>query len=1101
MPLLLLVLSAGLSWGQSTSQLTGTITDSTGAVIEGAAVKASNAATGAERSTVSNDLGNYNIPFLPPGLYTINVQRDGFRAINRDNVRLEVNQTARLDFSLEVGAVSETVEVTGAPPVLESESSSLGQVIDTKPIIDLPLNGRNFVQLAILSPGVIGVGFGARGTIMSGTRPDDLRPGSEIFSNGNREGANNFLMDGVDNNERLTLAIVLRPSVESVQEFKIQTNLFAAEQGRNPGATVNVVTKSGTNEFHGSAYEFLRNDALDAREYFARPNAATPAFRQNQFGATLGGKIIENKLFFFGAYEGFRRRRENTFVSSVPTQAMRNGDFSAVRDIFDPFSTVADPSTSTGFRRDAFANRQIPQTRFDSVMGRVVQAYPQPQSAGITNNHVSNPKERQGWDQGDARIDWNANEGNVIFGRYSRQDTTTTRPSTFPNASIPGFSTPVGLGSEATFAGDSNLIAYNTVLAWVHTFTPTFLMDARMGFNRFNLNFLQEGAAPGAKLGEALGVRNANQGPASDGIPIFSPAEYQGIGQTRSLPIIRIENTFHPMVNLTNIRGAHTFKFGFDERRRQLTQFQVNRGNGRFNFSRTFSNNPNATANTGDSIASLLLGTASTIEQDFLLVYPGIRGTEFGYYVQDDWKVNDRLTLNLGLRYEYFTRWTEVGNRWTNFDVKTGKLLIAGFNTDENTGIRRDLNNFAPRFGFAYRLRQGTVLRGGYGVFYNTPGSESVVMRRHRQLPFGPISAVDINQFSANPQRVQDGLAPIPNLAFEQVANNPVGGMLATAEEFAAGYAQQFNLQLQQEVGLGTVLKIGYVGNLSHRIDTSYDFNQPAPGPGAAGPRRPLFTLAPGVVGASYNVTDGNATYHAMQFSAERRFTGNWGFLASYSWAHSIDDTTNAFGGADNGPSPQDRRNRAAESGNSGFDLRHRFVLSTNYTLPVGKGQRFDFQNGVANNVLGGWKMNLIFTAQTGLPFTPVLATSVSNAGGSRPDRLGEGTIDNPTREKWFDTSFNTAGAAWGVPATFTFGNSARNILFGPGRVNFDYSLFKDVALTERWNLQFRAEFFNLMNTPQFDLPNGSIGSSNAGVISAVLGNPRQVQFGLRLSF
>jgi outer membrane receptor protein involved in Fe transport len=412
-----------------------------------------------------------------------------------------------------------------------------------------------------------------------------------------------------------------------------------------------VVTKSGSNEFHGSAYEFLRNDAFDAREYFARPDAATPAFRQNQFGATLGGKIIENKLFFFGAYEGFRRRRETTSVNGVPTLAMRNGDFSAVRDVFDPFTTVADPSTTTGFRRDAFVNRQIPSARFDSVMGRVVQAYPMPQTAGLTNNHVSNPKERQGWDQGDARIDWNASDGNVIFGRYSRQDTTTTRPATFLPTTIPGMSTPVSLGSEATFAGDSDLKAHNAVLAWVHTFTPTFLMDARMGFNRFDLNFLQEGATPGARLGEELGVLNSNQGPASDGIPIFSPGDgYQGIGQTRSLPIIRIENTFHPVVNLTNIRGAHTIKFGFDGRRRQVTQFQTNRGNGRFNFSRTFSNNPNSTANTGDSIASLLLGTASTIEQDFTLVFPGIRGSEFGYYLQDDWKVSDRLTLNIGLR-------------------------------------------------------------------------------------------------------------------------------------------------------------------------------------------------------------------------------------------------------------------------------------------------------------------------------------------------------------------------------------------------------------------------------------------------------------------
>jgi hypothetical protein len=506
-----------------------------------------------------------------------------------------------------------------------------------------------------------------------------------------------------------------------------------------------------------------------------------------------------------------------------------------------------------------------------------------------------------------------------------------------------------------------------------------------------------------------------------------------------------------------------------------------------------------------------VLGLPSQFQQDSGRTND-LRESKYHFWVHDDWKVMPLLTLNLGVRWEPKLPPVDKLNNLVAFvagrqsqvapDAPVG-LLYPG---DPGIGpevFPRDYNNFAPRAGFAYDVAGDgrTVLRGGYGVFYNTPGSESVMMRRHRQLPFGPINTVDINQFAAAPQRVQDGLAPIPVLDFDVVANNPVGSMLAVAPDFVAGYAQQFNLQLQHEVGLGTVLKLGYVGNLGHRIDTSYDFNQPVPGPGAAGPRRPLVTLAPGVVGATYNVSDGNATYHAMQFSAERRFSGNFGFLASYSWAHSIDDNVNAFGGADNGPSPQDRRDRAAERGNSGFDLRHRFVLATNYTMPVGKGQRLDFHNGVANNVLGGWKMNMIFTAQTGLPFTPALATSVSNAGGSRPDRLKEGTIDNPTREKWFDTSFNTADAAWGIPAQFTFGNSSRNILYGPGRINVDYSLFKDVAITERTNIQFRAEFFNLLNTPQFDLPNASIGSSSAGIITGILGNPRQIQLGLRLSF
>jgi hypothetical protein len=1097
----LLLGAAPAAYPQAFSQLTGTVADSSGASVPGAEVTAANLETGAERTAQTNTSGGYTIPFLPPGPYTVVVNKDGFRSVLREDVTLEVNQVARIDFSLEVGSVTETIEVTGALPALEADSSSIGQVIEQKAIADLPLNGRNFVQLAILGPGVTGVGFGAAGTIMSGSRPDDLRPGSELFSNGNREGSNNFLYDGVDNNERLTLAITLRPSVEAVREFKIQTNLFSAEQGRNSGATVNVISKSGSNQWHGSAYEFLRNDKLDARQYFADPAAAKPSFRQNQFGASFGGRIIENKLFFFGNYEGFRKSQENASVVTVPTAAMRAGDFSGVRDIFDPTTTVPDSGARSGFANDPFPNRLIPAARFDNVTRRLAAAYPLPARGGLTNNFFVAPKDRQRWNQGDIRVDLNANEKNLVFGRFSQQNTVTTKPSTFAPVTIEGMSTPVSLGNENTFAGDSDLKAYNSVVSWIRTFSPTWVMEARLGFNRFDLNFMQEGAVEGAKLGEELGVVNSNQGPMSDGIPIFSPGGYAGIGQTRSLPIIRTENTYNPTVTLTNTRGSHTLKTGFSWNNRLLRQFQTNRGNGRFNFGTNFSRDHNNTGSTGDSMASFMLGAASTIQQDFTLVFPRIDLDEYSYFFQDDWKVNGRLTLNIGLRYEYDTPATERDDQWTNFDVTTAKLLIAGFNSDSRTGVQPDRNNFAPRFGFAYRVRQGTVLRGGYGLFYNQNGSEGVVMRRHRQLPFGPINTELIDQYDANPQRVQDGLDPIPNLDFNVVADNPEGGMMGVAFEFATGYAQQFNLQLQQELPADMVFKVGYVGNINSRLDTTFNANQPVPGPGNSNRNRPFDSIAPLVGGITYNVSDANSHYHALQTTLERRFANNLGFLLAYTWSHSIDLTANAFGGADNGPIPQDIRDRRADRGASGFDIKHRLTYSTNYTVPVGKGQKVDFQNAVANAILGGWKLNGIFTAQSGLPHTPTLQSSVSNAGGSRPDILGNPKLDNPTRDRWFDTSFNTAGAVWGIPEQFTFGNAGRNILRGPGRVNVDFSLFKDIRLSERFNLQYRAEFFNLFNTPQFGLPNDAIGNANAGTITSIVGNPRQVQMGLRLSF
>jgi hypothetical protein len=1095
-----MVASASFVFGQATSRLTGDVSDRTGAAIAGAVITITNIETGNERKVTSTESGNYSVPSLAPGEYTITASKEGFRQARREGVRLEVNQTARLDFSLELGAVTETVNVVGAAPLIDSDTSSIGQVVETKAIEDLPLNGRNFVQLATLGPGVVGVGFGAKGTIMSGTRPDDLRPGSELFSNGNRENSNNFLMDGVDNNERLTLSITLRPSVEAVREFKIQTNMFSADQGRNSGATVNVITKSGTNQWHGSAYEFLRNDKLDARNYFAPLNFPKPAYRQNQFGATFGGKIIENKLFFFTNYEGYRRRQERTQVGTVPTLAMRRGDFSGVRDIFDPATTRPAPGTPSGFTRDPFAGRMIPSNRWDPITSRLIQAYPAPQTDALTNNYVALLKDVQRWDQGDGRIDWNWNEKNVVFGRFSRQDTVTTRPSTFPNVTIPGLSTPVSLGNEDTFAGDSVLKAYNAVVSLIHTFTPALIVEAKMGFNRFNLDFRQEGAAPGARLGEQLGVARSNQGPQSDGIPIVSPSGYFGIGQTRSLPIVRIENTLHPRIDFTRLQGKHSIKFGFESRRRQITQYQTNRGNGRFNFGRTFTDDPNNTGSTGEVMAAFLLGAANTIEQDFTLVFPGFRYTEWAGYLHDDWKVTPNLTLNLGLRYELDTPLTEVANRQTNFDVVTGKLLIAGFNSDAAAGIRADKNNFGPRFGFAWQARSGTVLRGGYGVFYNPGNSESVYMRRHRQLPFGPIVTADINQFNPDFRRVAQGFDPIPVLDFATVADNPVGGMLAVDPNMRSAYVQQYNLQVQQQLPQALIAKVGFVGNIGRRLDMTWNYNQPLPGPGANNPRRPLYSLAPNITDVTYLTFDGKSNYNSLQASLERRFA-TVGFISAYTWSHSIDDVVNAFGGADNGPVPQDRRCRQCDRGDSGFDIRHRFTTALNWALPFGKGRRFDFGNRALNIALGGWDTNFIFTAQTGLPFTPTLQTSVSNAGGSRPDRLKSGEIDDPDPFLWFDTSFNRPDAAWAIPAQYTFGNSGRNILRGPGRVNLDWSMFKDFVASERWRVQYRAEFFNLTNTPQFDLPNASIGNPAAGRITSTIGPNRQVQMGLRVSF
>ncbi len=1091
--LLLTLLSFAVNAQVTTADLVGTVRDSSGAVIAGAKVVLTNDATGVSRTTTSEQDGNYSFIGLQPGRYTLNVEQQGFRKLAQSGIELQVNQRAQVDVSLQIGAVGETVEITGSAPLLESQSSVLGSVIQERQVQDLPLNGRNFVQLAILSPGVSGAGQGMRGTIMSGTRPDDLRPGTELFVNGNRESSNNYLYDGVDNNDRLTLAIIVRPAVEAIKEFKIQTNLFSAEQGRNPGGQVNVVTKSGGNDFHGAAYEFLRNEALDANNFFSnRAGAKKPPFRQNQFGGAIGGPIIKNKTFFFGDYDGFRQRLGRLFVNTVPTVKMRQGDFSEVTaGIFDPATTV---QTGTTFTRQQFANNLIPQNRWDAVTAKLINAYPLPTSSALVNNLVTTPKRAQDWDQYDVRVDHSHNEANTFFVRHSWSKTATTNPYTFPAVNLAGVGKAVGIGNEDTFAGTSALIAHHNVVNWVHVFSPRLLMDVRAGYARFQLDFTQADVAPGDKLGNKLGVPNANQQDAQDALPIFSPANYTGIGHSRSLPILRRQNIFQYVGNVTYTGSAHTIKTGLDVRRRHLTEYQTNRGNGRFNFAPNITNNP-ANNTGGNSMASFLLGAPSLIEQDYLLAWVGIRGTEYSLYVADDWRVNQKLTLNVGLRYELDTPYSEVANRWANFDPKTATVLVAGRNgVDKYAGVRTFKKGFAPRLGFAWQVADKTVVRGGAGIFWNTAGHGGNVLRLQRHVPFGPIYSFSPGNFFVT-RRVSDGFPTIPALNLAS-ADNPSGSVIGVDPNYQPGYADQFNLTVERELPSSLLLKASYVSNLGRRLDTSYNLNQAVPGAGAVNSRRPFFGVRPTLADVTWAVSDGLAAYHAFQFSAEKRLTHGLSGLLSYTWGHSIDTVGQSFGGGADGPLPQDPLNRRADRGNSPFDIRHRLTIAWNYSLPFGKGRRWLSNGGAAEYVLGGWQINGINTFQTGLPFTPTANTSTLNTGtGSRPNRIGNGTLSNPTIDRWFDT------AAFTTPAQFSYGNSGRNILYGPGRVNFDFSLFKEFRLVEAVKLQFRTEFFNLFNTPQFDLPNAAVGASNAGTITGIVGTPRQIQFGFKLVF
>lgn len=596
-------------------------------------------------------------------------------------------------------------------------------------------------------------------------------------------------------------------------------------------------------------------------------------------------------------------------------------------------------------------------------------------------------------------------------------------------------------------------------------------------------------------MGNKLGVPNANVTPSEQNLPIFSPSSYIGIGQTRSLPIFRRENTFEYVDNVSYTQGTHTLKFGADFRRRQLTIYQTNQGNGRFNFSPALTDSRQPAGSGGDSLASFLLGYPTLIAHDYTLNWPGERGSELGLYAADDWRITKKLTLNLGLRWDYYSPFSEVANRWANFNVTTGKIDIAGQNgVDKYAGVKPYYKNFGPRAGFAYTLFTHTVVRGGFGMFYNPTGSEGGSLRLFRQLPFGSTVSISPGDINVG-QRVSDGFPALQPVNFA-LANAPFGAMFAVDPHFRPSYAEQFNVTVEHEiVPWALVVKTAAIGNLGRHLYNTYNANQAVPGATVLNTRRALYGIAPNLSDASYFTTDGLSEYYAFQLTVDKRFSRGLSAILGYAWSHAIDNVPLEFGGGAAGPQPQDPRNIRAERGNSIIDMRHRLTLSYLWELPFGSGKALLNHGGPVNWVLGGWQTNGILTMQSGLPFSPVLQISTTNTGtGSRPDVVGAVSYPH-TLQRWFDPS------AFGTPAPYTYGNAGRNILLGPGRVNWDMSLFKNFVIREQMRFEFRAEAFNVFNHPQFGLPNASIGNGQVGTITSTVGNPRQLQMGLRFQF
>jgi hypothetical protein len=1080
------------------SGIQGVISDASGGVIPAANVTVANVATGVEFDAQSNETGFYSVPFLSPGTYNVTAQTEGFAPSVRENLKLDVQQTARVDFALSVGTVTEVVEVSAAAALLDSEQATMGQVIENKRIVEMPLNKRNYLELARLSVGIL-----PGATIGAGTRPGREEAG--FVGMGMRGYQNNVMIDGIDNGSRAGggplgfEAQASKPSVDAVSEFKVVTNNMSAEYGFRMGPKVLVSIKSGSNDLHGSAYEFIRNDKLDATNFFAnRSGSIKPTLRQNQFGVTFGGPIIKNKTFGFFSYEGTRIRLGRSLLSTVPAQLTRNGDFSMERrnfnQIFDPETTVG---TGAAAIRDPFPNNVIPSSRFDPVSRPLVDLYPLPNIQGRefgANNYFRAPSDADDTNQYDFRVDHNFSDNDRVFFRMSVRRQFRINQSRLP--------TEAG-GSQGGQTVDLN--GDNLAFNWTHSFSARMHNEFRFGFTHFPTRFdtlLQE------PLNAFYGIKGAPGDTFDDGFDQgfshFNINGYNALGTQCCWPNINNMDNIQIVDNLLWQKGSHSIKIGFDYRRLNIFREAMRFRRGQFLFNRVFTaeqpNNGGSRSRTGNGLAEMMLGTVGQTRvgnpagENAIIPY-------YGFYVQDDWKVTQKLTLTLGLRWELFGRGyyptgdipgrSGVSNYITAFNgLQPGEEEFRRRPADgSDCGCVQDKNNFAPRIGFAYRLNDKTVVRASGGLFYGEADIVTGGSAWGRQAPdFTEIITPTFDRITPV-TRVQDGFLPVTLPTPEALPNT---GASSFYPDKPNNYSVQWFADIQRELPQNMVWSIGYQGSSTSFLQYRLNINHPGPHPTIPQAQR---RLRPERTAVTIQEPGANASYNALVTRLEKRFTRGLTFLTSYTWSHNIDNATQFLDtGLFNVANQYDRR---AERASANIDITQSFTSSFTWELPFGKGRAVgDSWSGAMDAILGGWQVGGILSLRAGFPFDVTFPGDPQNSSSTnRGDRIGNGTLSNPTIDNWFDQS------AFVVSAPGVYGTTGRNPLRGPSGKSFDFMLGKRFRMPwEGHTVQFRLEAFNLTNTPQFGQPNGGMLRAVTGTINRA-GEPRRVQFGLKYLF
>ncbi len=1097
--------------GQATGSLTGTVQDPSSAVVPSATVTVTSQGTGATRETKTDDTGHYLLPLLPIGTYTIKVSAQGFQTVEQKDIRLQVDQSREIDFSLSTAKLQETVEISATAVAVETSNASLGQVITAQQVSELPLNGRNFVQLATLTPGTTQEtnpnSFFAGG----GSSEVGIRGSYSLSVAGSRANTTDWLLDGVDNNELTAGGIAILPDIDALQEFKVLTYTYSAEYGTRGGPTVLLTTKSGTNRFHGSLFDFVRNTSLDARSFFA-PNREE--FKQNQFGGSLGGPIKRDRTFLFLDYQGKRTLQGRNFLGQVPTDKMLNGDFTEQFPDVSPFQ-LANPYTAGGFPGGTPflcdgsgtplpANaaglqpgtgspcNKIPQSMINPVASSLVHLYPAANNLGaglLSEDFVSTPTKQFKEGEGDIRLDHNFSGNDSLYARFSYDQATEYLPGGSP-----------GFAEANAFSSTQSLTDHgrNAAISETHVFSPTSVNKVTAGYNRIFNHILSYGS--GSCEAEKLGIPGANLGGVSCGLTsIIAGGGFWSLGDRGFAPFQGGTNVFQIADSFDMIRGSHDMNMGGEVRVNQMNVLASGFQDGFLVFAPVF---------TGNSMADLLLGLPVFGQHDQTFQGPvtGRRWKMYRPFFEDNWRVRSNITINAGLAYALVTPISEAFNRQSNFNFQTGQWLVAGHGASNTVGLSMDTTALEPRFGIAWSPHgdRKTSIRAGYSIYHDSSWNQGAQGLWENPPYFGS----SLIPFGGTYTIAQG----FPTLTQPTDSSQFGGNIQMQNFNFKLGRIQQFNLNVERQLPGEVLLTVGYAGaRSSHLLEGGQNVNLVSPAGcgkilgytlGCGQPNLPWPTL-----GTILNIYDnGFARYDSLQVKAETKSSHGLYALIGYTYSKALDNALSDGLGSNIGAMYYGLPNLGrADWGYSQIQLTHNFTANVVYDLPFGKGKRFgNSWSGAANAILGGWEVTAYEHAISGFPMFMVASNdqsgvNFSNNGNNwnRPDRVCNGRLSNWTVQRYFDPS------CFVDPPVGELGNSSRTPLFGPGLINTDFSAIKNIPLSfhEGAELQFRAEFFNLWNHPQFFQPNADIDGAGLGVITSTVNNPRLIQFALKLQF